>query len=127
MKQELVQIGYDMWFNNQTKFFRKLDLPYLKDIKRVYWEDCILLTFNKQRVEFEGFFKGLERAIQRDSEEEFIKEYIKNRLLMMERCAQIYLDPTDKLHEREVERNGSFWNGIVTKAKRNWVLRELGI
>ena len=42
MNDELLKVAHDMWFGNTTKWFKNLDIPYLKELKDVLWNDYVI-------------------------------------------------------------------------------------
>ena len=124
MNDELLKVAHDMWFGNTTKWFKNLDIPYLKELKDVLWNDYVI-----QYIYSDKFQTAMTRSNSSDvlpeyrsDNIEFIKTSVKHLLILQERSYQIYLDPTDPLNQKETNLNGHIYIKYTTKAKREWVL-----
>jgi len=128
MTEELIQAAHEMWFKHKTKWFDQIrHIPYLKELKEVLWEDSVVPYLNSEKITRHMMKSSSEEVLPeyRQDNLTFITQVTKNLLITQERSYQIYLDPTDPLHERECRNNGHIRIRYVTAAKRTYALKNL--
>jgi hypothetical protein len=114
-------------YYNETchKYFNKLKpfINYTDEIKEIFLEDA--LPYCKSKQDRYNKSAPLLNDGSINTPFTFFATILKNETITRSQSLLCYLDETKSSHESQVALNGHIWKGVLNKAKRENLLKEL--
>jgi hypothetical protein len=113
LESQLIQYYHE----NVPKYFDRLNtfINYTDEVKDLLLDDCLIYCKSKQ----DGYDKSKSSPIR------FFKTIL-TRITMVKTEALInYLDTNSKYHQYQVEVNSNYWKSFLTRAKREYDLKNI--
>ena len=121
IEQQLI----NYYWETSSNYFNRLKpfINYIDEVKELFIEEALQYCKSKEDRYNKSSVINDDGSI--NTPLTFFKTILKNKSIDRSMSLLCYLDNTRPNHDFQVAVNGSIWNGILTKARREYNLKQL--